>query len=62
MKQLHTVANKSRELKKYHAKLTPWGKSLGLRIPSELVKKYNFKEEVTLISEYLRKKGLTVNL
>ncbi|MBW2990657.1 AbrB/MazE/SpoVT family DNA-binding domain-containing protein [Candidatus Woesearchaeota archaeon] len=57
MKQLHAVANKYRELKKYHAKLTPWGKSLGLRIPSELVKKYNFKEEVTLIPE---KKGIRI--
>ena len=57
LKQLHQVADKYRELKKYHAKLTPWGKSLGLRIPNELVKKYNFKEEVTLIPE---KKGIRI--
>jgi len=57
MKQLHAVANKYRELKKYHAKLTPWGKSLGLRIPSELIKKYNFKGEVTLIPE---KEGIKI--
>ncbi|MBU1199554.1 MAG: AbrB/MazE/SpoVT family DNA-binding domain-containing protein [Nanoarchaeota archaeon] len=57
MKQLHAVADKYREMKKYHAKLTPWGKSLGLRIPNELVKKYNFKEEVVLIPE---KKGIRI--
>ena len=57
MKQLHAVADKYRELKKYHAKLTPWGKSLGLRIPNELVKKYNFKGEVILIPE---KKGIRI--
>jgi hypothetical protein len=51
MKQLHEVAEKYREMKKYYAKLTPWGKSLGLRIPNELVKKYNLKKEVMLLPE-----------
>lgn len=53
MKQLHNVAEKYREMKKYHVKLSKWGLSIGLRIPKELIKKYNFKneEEVTLIPE-----------
>ncbi len=51
MKQLHEVAAKYREMKKYTAKLTPWGKSLGLRIPKELASKYHFKDEVVLIPE-----------
>jgi hypothetical protein len=51
MQQLHHVAEKYRDMKKYHAKLTPWGKSLGLRIPKELTDKYKFKDEVTLIPE-----------
>lgn len=53
MKQLHEVAEKYRFMKKYHAKITKWGLSLGLRIPKTLAKKYGFKdnEEVTLIPE-----------
>jgi hypothetical protein len=51
LKQLHEVAEKYREMKRYHAKLTPWGKSLGLRIPKELADKYKFKDEVVLIPE-----------
>ena len=53
MEQLHNVANKYRFMKKYHVKLSKWGLSLGLRIPKELAKKYNFKEEkeVTIIPE-----------
>ncbi|MBN2052925.1 AbrB/MazE/SpoVT family DNA-binding domain-containing protein [Candidatus Woesearchaeota archaeon] len=51
MKQLHEVANKYREMKRYSAKLTPWGKSLGLRIPKKLAEKYKLKGEVTLIPE-----------
>lgn len=53
MEQLHDVAEKYRELKKYNAKLSKWGQSIGLRIPKELVYKYNFKddEEVTIIPE-----------
>jgi len=53
MKQLHNVAEKYREMKKYHVKLSRWGLSIGLRIPKELIKKYNFKneEEVILIPE-----------
>jgi len=53
MKQLHDVAQEYREMKKYNAKLSKWGMSLGLRIPKELVKKYNFKnnKEVTIIPE-----------
>ena len=45
MKQLHLVADKYRTMKKYSAKLSQWGLSLGLRIPKELVKKYNLKRE-----------------
>jgi hypothetical protein len=51
MKQLHEVASKYREMKRYTAKLTPWGKSLGLRIPKELADKYKFKDEVVLIPD-----------
>lgn len=53
MKQLHNVAEKYRTMKRYHAKVSKWGQSLGLRIPKELVKKYNFRDEkeVTLIPE-----------
>lgn len=53
MKQLHSVAEKYRTMKKYHVKLSKWGLSIGLRIPKEIVKKYNFKEnkEVDIIPE-----------
>lgn len=53
MKQLHSVAQKYREMKTFHAKVSRWGLSLGLRIPKELVKRYHFKdeEEVTIIAE-----------
>jgi predicted RNA-binding Zn-ribbon protein involved in translation (DUF1610 family) len=53
MKQLHDVAQKYREMKTFRAKISRWGMSLGLRIPKELVKKYNFKdeEEVTIIPD-----------
>ena len=53
MAQLHNVAEKYRELKRYHAKMSKWGKSLGIRIPKELVKKYKFEneKEVTILPE-----------
>lgn len=53
MEQLHNVAESYRELKKYHVKVSKWGKSLGLRIPKDLVKKYKFKDdkEVVIIPE-----------
>src|SRR3989344_6182975 len=53
IEQLHNVAEKYREMKKYHVKLSKWGLSLGLRIPKELAKKYNFKndKDVTIIPE-----------
>ncbi len=53
MKQLHNVAEKYRTIKSYHVKLSKWGLSLGLRIPKELTKKYNFKDnkEVSIIPE-----------
>lgn len=59
MKQLHNVAEKYREMKRYRAKLTRWGKSLGLRIPKELAKRYKMgdNEEVSLIPE---KEGIKV--
>ena len=51
--QLHNVAEKYRELRRYHAKMSKWGQSLGLRIPKALVNKYKFRdeEEVTIIPE-----------
>lgn len=59
MKQLHEVAEKYRFMKKYHAKLTKWGLSLGVRIPKDLVRKYKFKnnKEVTIIPE---EKGIKI--
>jgi len=59
MKQLHAVAGKYRALRLYHAKMSQWGQSLGLRIPKELVAKYNFRpnEEVAIIPE---KEGIRV--
>lgn len=53
MKQLHNVAEKYRTIRSYHVKLSKWGLSLGLRIPKELIKKYNFKEDkdVSIIPE-----------
>ncbi len=59
MSQLHTVAEKYRIMKKYNAKVSKWGFSLGIRIPKELVKKYKFKDdkEVIIIPE---KEGIRV--
>lgn len=53
MKQLHDVAQVYREMRKYHAKISKWGMSLGVRIPKELAEKYHFtdNEEVTIIPE-----------
>ena len=53
MKQLHEVAESYRVLKRYHVKLSKWGLSLGLRIPKELVKKYDLKakEEIVIIPD-----------
>lgn len=53
MKQLHEVAEQYRIMNQYHVKVTRWGQSLGLRIPKELAKKYQFKanDEVALIPE-----------
>jgi antitoxin component of MazEF toxin-antitoxin module len=46
-------------MKRFNAKISKWGMSLGIRIPKELVKKYNFKdnEEVTMIPE---KEGIKI--
>ncbi|MFH1636944.1 MAG: hypothetical protein ABIB71_00800 [Candidatus Woesearchaeota archaeon] len=57
MKQLHKVAEKYRSLKTYHAKLSKWGLSLGLRIPQSLVKKYQFSDKVAIIPQ---KEGILV--
>ncbi|MBI3052006.1 AbrB/MazE/SpoVT family DNA-binding domain-containing protein [Candidatus Woesearchaeota archaeon] len=59
MSQLHNVAEKYREMKRFHAKISKWGMSLGLRIPKELVKRYRLKdeEEVTMIPE---KEGIKI--
>jgi len=53
MKQLHEVAEIYRERKRNIAKLSKWGVSLGVRIPKELVQRYNLKDksEVTFIPE-----------
>ena len=59
MKQLHDVAQKYRELKTFHAKISKWGMSLGLRIPKALVKKYHLRDdkEVAIIPE---KEGMKI--
>ena len=59
MKQLHNVAQKYRQMKTFHAKISKWGMSLGLRIPKALVEKYHFKddEEVVIIPE---KEGIKI--
>ena len=46
-------------MKKFHAKLSKWGMSLGLRIPKELVDRYNLnnRKEVIMIPE---KKGIKI--
>jgi len=36
-------------MKKYSAKVTKWGKSLGLRIPAELIRRYGFSEDKSVI-------------
>jgi DNA-directed RNA polymerase subunit RPC12/RpoP len=53
MKQLHEVAEQYRAIKLYHAKVTRWGQSLGLRIPKVLAERYKFKanDEVALLPE-----------
>jgi len=53
MKQLHEAAEILRERKRNIAKLSRWGVSLGVRIPKDLVQRYNLKEksEVTFIPE-----------
>lgn len=51
MQQLYEVAEKYRAMKRRRVKLTTWGVSKGIRIPKELVKKYRFAGEVSLIEE-----------
>src|SRR3989344_1284046 len=53
MEQLHEVSERYKMLKKHHAKITPWGRSLGIRIPKALAKKYKFsaQKEVIMIPE-----------
>lgn len=53
MKQLHEVAQRYRELKQYQATVSKWGSSLAIRIPKELAKSHNLKEnkQVKLIPE-----------
>jgi len=59
MNQLHNIAEKYRAMKRFNVKISKWGMSLGLRIPKELVKKYNLKddEEVAIIPE---EKGMRI--
>ncbi len=59
MNQLHNIAEKYREMKRFNAKLSKWGMSLGLRIPKELVKRYKLKDdkEVAIIPE---EKGMRI--
>jgi hypothetical protein len=57
MSQLHEVAEKYREMKRFNARLSKWGMSLGVRIPKELAERYKFKDEVTMIPE---KEGIRI--
>ncbi len=59
MKQLHDVAKQYREMKRYHAKVSKWGTSLGVRIPKPLAKQYGLRddEQVTIIPE---KEGMRI--
>ncbi len=59
MKQLQEVAEVYRDMKKYYAKVSQWGTSLGVRIPKELVDRYHLRdeEEVAIIPE---EKGLRI--
>lgn len=59
MNQLHNVAEKYRAMKRFNAKISKWGMSLGVRIPKELVKRYHLKneEEVAIIPE---EKGIRI--
>ena len=52
-KILEDFAQKYREMKRFNAKISKWGLSLGVRIPKELVKKYNLKgnSNVVIIPE-----------
>ena len=51
--QLHKVAEQYRELKRYYAKLSKWGVSLGVRIPKALVEQYHLHPdgELAIIPE-----------
>lgn len=53
MKELHELSQKYEKIRKYSARTTRWGLSLGMRIPSEIVKRYKIKnkEELTIIPE-----------
>jgi DNA-directed RNA polymerase subunit RPC12/RpoP len=53
MKQLHSVAEQYRVMKKFNAKLSKWGLSVGLRIPKEILKRHNLKpnKDVFIIDE-----------
>ena len=47
--QLHAVAQKYRQIKNYHVKVSTWGLSLGVRIPKELAKKYKLRDDQELL-------------
>lgn len=53
MDQLHEVAEKYRQMKKYKAKVSQWGDSIAIRIPKELAIEYKLKpnQNVNLIPE-----------
>lgn len=57
--KLHAVPQKHKLMKRYNTKISKWGTGLGIKIPNELVKKYNLKdnETVTIISE---KEGIKI--
>ncbi|MBI4439739.1 AbrB/MazE/SpoVT family DNA-binding domain-containing protein [Candidatus Woesearchaeota archaeon] len=45
MGQLEEVAREYRKMKRFNTKISRWGTSLGVRIPKELVEKYNLKDK-----------------
>ena len=53
LKQLDNLAEKYRNMKKYQTKVAKWGLSSAIRIPKDMLKKYNLKnsDNICLIED-----------
>lgn len=53
MKQLHDVAERYRKIKRFNARLSKWGNSLGLRIPKAIQERHDLDadSDVFIIDE-----------